>query len=336
MSHFDQQSSHDKPSQEGCTAFVATAGGHVSELIELASRMNIEGRQVWITNDSPQVRDRLGDRQVEWVRFVGERDHLGVIKSIPKALQLFRKHRVTRVVSTGSALALGYLPLAKALGIDTHYIESSTRVESCSMTGRLLAKVPGVNCWWQFDAAPPGFRALGGVYDAYAPTERYPDADSPEKTASDPNPIQKIVVTIGTSDRCFRRLTDRLVKILPPEAEVMWQVGDTNVAHLDIDAHGLIPESELFQAMREADVVVAHAGAGTLALALQAGHVPVLIPRRAQFGELVDDHQVELANWAKSKGLAVVAEADAVTRQDITYAAQRAVVRKPVGKLVLT
>ena len=48
--------------------------------------------------------------------------------------------------------------------------------------------------------------------------------------------------------------------------------------------------------MREADVVVAHAGVGTALAALEVGKCPVLVPRRLAHGEHVDDHQVQIAS----------------------------------------
>ncbi|MGI9594966.1 MAG: glycosyltransferase [Acidimicrobiales bacterium] len=306
------------------TAFVATIGGHISELVELAGRMPAD-EAVWITNDSPQTRDLLAGRNVEMVPFIAERDHLGVLRSLPEARRIYRRHGVDRVVSTGSAIALGYLPVAAAQRIESHYIESSTRVESCSVTGRILSKIPGVNCWWQFERAPDGFAAIEGVYDGF---ESYP-ADCQSE-------INKVVVTVGTTDRDFRRLIDRLIEILPPHADVLWQTGDSNVDGLEIDGRRLIPESELIAAIEQADVVISHAGAGSLSVALQAGRIPVFVPRRAPFGEQIDDHQVELARWADSKGLAVIAEADRVDIGHLEEAARLRARTKPVGKLVLT
>jgi UDP-N-acetylglucosamine transferase subunit ALG13 len=41
--------------------------------------------------------------------------------------------------------------------------------------------------------------------------------------------------------------------------------------------------------------VVCHAGDGSILAAVRAGHVPVVLPRLARYGEAVDDHQLELA-----------------------------------------
>lgn len=332
------------------TAYVATIGGHISELVELAERMPERGDELWITSDSPQTRDLLAGRNVEFVPFIGERDHRGILEAIPRAKRLYKHYGVDKVISTGSAIALAYLPLAAALGHDVHYIESSTRVETCSVTGRVLSKLPRINCWWQFDPAPKGFRAIPGVYDHYASIPRsaelatsvgVPENGSidtllPDAVESDTAPIKNVVVTVGTTDRDFRRLILKLLSVIPSDAEVLWQTGASVVHDLGIDAHRLIPESELIEAINDADVVVTHAGAGSLALTLQAGKVPVFVPRRASFDEQIDDHQVELARWADGKGLAVMAEADRIELAHLERAARLQTVTKPVGELVLT
>ena len=309
------------------TALVATIGGHISELVELADRLP-ERERIWVTSETPQTVDLLAGHDVEFVPAVGERDLLGVLRAIPRAWRLYRRHRVDRVVSTGSAIALAYLPVAAALGLDAHYIESSARIESCSVTGRILSRIPGVTCWWQYDPAPPRFEPLRGVHDRYLVSpRRTPNGGEPE--------IRHVVVTVGTTSRCFRRLIARLVEILPPEAEVLWQTGASRVDDLGIEAHRLVPADRLKAAMASADVVVAHAGAGSLATALRSGHVPVLVPRRLAEGEQIDDHQVELARWADGRGLAVMAEADRLELDDLRRAARWQVHEQPTEGLIL-
>ncbi|MGI9597231.1 MAG: glycosyltransferase [Acidimicrobiales bacterium] len=305
------------------TAYVATRGGHISELLTLADRIGGDD-ELWITSDHPQTRDLLDGRHAVFVPPVGERDLAGVLRTIPIAIRLLTAHRVTRVISTGSALALGYLPVAAARGLDVHYIESSTRVHSCSVTGRLLCRIPSIQCWWQYPEPPPRFRYAGGVYDEFVPSL------NPQ-----PSDLQRIVVTVGTTHWDFRRLIARLVNIVPAGAEVLWQTGRTDVSGLDIDANEVVPESVLVDAIEQADVVISHAGAGSLALALQAGKIPVFVPRRVGHGEQIDDHQVELARWADQNSLAVTVEADQIQRHHLADAAGRRARRTPVEDLVL-
>lgn len=296
------------------TVMVATLGGHISELVQLDERLPPDDR-IWVAPRCLQTEDLLSDRRVEWVPEVGERDHLGVLRAVRDARRLYRRLEPDRVISTGSAIALGYLPVAAAMGVEAHFIECSSRIETISVSGRVLARVPGVRCWWQVGEPPPGFTRLGGVFDRYRVHQR-----------PAPAAIRRVVVTTGTTDWDFRRLVERLVAILPADVEVLWQTGASTVNDLDIEAHAMLPESQLRRAMAEADVVVGHSGTGTLALSLQCGRSPVLVPRRSSHGEQIDDHQIELARWASHQGLAVWAEADELTLDDLMAAASRYVI----------
>lgn len=73
--------------------------------------------------------------------------------------------------------------------------------------------------------------------------------------------------------------------------------------------------------MREADVIVTHAGVGSALAAIRAGHRAVYVPRRARHGEHVDDHQVEMARELDRRGLVLAREADSVTADDLADAA---------------
>ena len=48
--------------------------------------------------------------------------------------------------------------------------------------------------------------------------------------------------------------------------------------------------------INEADVVVCHAGVGTVLCTLRAGRTPVVLPRLKALGETVDDHQLEFTS----------------------------------------
>ena len=139
----------------------------------------------------------------------------------------------------------------------------------------------------QYDTwADSRWRYIGSVYDAFRAEPR-PQA---------PKRLRNIVVTLGTMrDYKFERLLERLVELIPSDARVVWQTGCTPGAQLGIDARPWIPSDELASELREADLVIGHAGAGTALDALSAGHVPVLVPRRHARGENVDDHQLEVA-----------------------------------------
>ena len=115
--------------------------------------------------------------------------------------------------------------------------------------------------------------------------------------------------------------------VLPPETEVLWQTGATDTRDLPIEARGILPADELVQAMRAADVVVAHAGIGSALTALDAEKVPVLVPRLHSRGEQNDDHQTRIAAELARMGLAIAATSEALDLGTLREAAGRGVVR---------
>lgn len=302
---------------------VANYGGHISELWALANRLD-DTHRVWITNDHSQTRHILADESVEFVPFIDARDPVGVLRALPHAFRYLRTNRIERVISTGAAIALAWLPIAAALRIPAHYIESTARTQAPSLTGKILARVPGVTMWWQYNDAPKGWRSLDGLFSRYS--------SQPVET---PVVIERILVTVGTTEYSFARLINRLVEIIPDHVEVVWQTGDTDVSDLGIEGQKLMPSHELVAETRKADVVISHAGAGTLFNCLDLGQVPVYVPRRGDRGEHVDDHQTELAQWAHDAGLAITVDAAAVTWDDIELAASRRATARPATPLRL-
>lgn len=65
--------------------------------------------------------------------------------------------------------------------------------------------------------------------------------------------------------------------------------------------------TETVNKIETADLVIGHAGAGATLLCLNLGQRPILVPRRKEFGEHVDDHQLQLAMQMEALDLADVA-----------------------------
>jgi UDP-N-acetylglucosamine--N-acetylmuramyl-(pentapeptide) pyrophosphoryl-undecaprenol N-acetylglucosamine transferase len=305
----------------GCqmtTVFVATSGGHLSQLVELADRMSgVETEALWVTFATPQSRSLLNGRRTKFIRAIRERDVVGVCLGAFSAHQIFRSERVSAVVSTGSAIALSYLPYATLRGIGAHYIESAARVGSPSLTGRILERVPRVNLYRQYPHASKGsWRYAGSVFDGF------------QCSSAGGRDVKRVVVTFGSGKHTFRRLLERLATILPRDIDVLWQTGSTPVDGFSIDAQPMVPASTLNEAIRRADAVIGHAGCGAALGAFNAGKCPLLVPREPQYGELVDSHQVELALWLDKQGLAIHRTPETISLSDVFEAASRVVERR--------
>jgi UDP-N-acetylglucosamine--N-acetylmuramyl-(pentapeptide) pyrophosphoryl-undecaprenol N-acetylglucosamine transferase len=311
------------------TLLVASTGGHLKELHHLHRRLaGVRGPFRWVTFDTPQSRSLLAGEAIDFVPFVGGRDPANVTRNLASARRILRDRDVDTVVSTGSAVALPFFGLARARRLRCHYIESAARIDGPSVTGRLISAIPGVHLYAQHQRWSLGRWGYGGsVFDAFEPT----------RSSHAPGRLRRMVVTLGTyRGYGFPRIIRRLLEILPREIEVLWQTGDTDTAGLGIAGHYAIPERDLTEAMRQADVVVSHAGVGTAIAVLEAGKLPLLVPRRLSLGEHVDDHQIQLAQELGERGLALTVEADAITYEDLLQTAARtaAVARAPIFETV--
>lgn len=112
-----------------------------------------------------------------------------------------------------------------------------------------------------------------------------------------------IFVTVGTHHEPFDRLLAALGGL--PVGEVVVQHG-TGAAPAGVArAVAFMPFDEMVECFRAADVVVTHAGVGSILCARREGHTPLVVPRRGDLGEHVDDHQLELTRALAEHGTVV-------------------------------
>ncbi|MGN0063801.1 MAG: glycosyltransferase [Nocardioides sp.] len=293
---------------------VANDGGHIMQLHTLRPRLGVDD-VVWVTPRTPQTESLLAGETVHWVEPSPPRDMGAVMRNAAACRVLFERHAVSLVVSTGAALALSVLPLARMRNVEAVYIESATRLDSPSLSGRVLSMLPGVRTFSQSTAlAGRRWTYLASPWDLY------------DSRVVAPRPIRRMVVSLGTQEGYgFRRLVERLAPLVPSGAEVLWQTGSTDVTGLGVEGRVQVPSAEMSAAVSAADVVVAHAGTGIALMALENGKFPVLVPRRALHGEHVDDHQLTIALELSLRDLCVSRDADSLKVADLEHAAARRV-----------
>lgn len=289
---------------------VASSGGHLTQLLELSTRLRPDREQIWVSFDGDHARSALQGRRAEFIPYIPPRGYRQLALALPKAQAIMRRHRPELVVSTGSGIALAFLPTARVWGSEAHYIESATRSDGPSHTGRLLSKFRRIRLHTQHPAwSDERWTFRGSVFEGYESLE------TPSRE------ISKVVVTLGTMETYeFQRLVRRLVEILPDSVDVTWQVGTTDVSGLGIEARRTIPSDELHSAMSNADLVVGHAGTGLALTCFTLGIRPLLVPRSAAHDEHVDDHQRQTAIYLQGLGLASVQEADEIDFDDLALA----------------
>lgn len=105
-----------------------------------------------------------------------------------------------------------------------------------------------------------------------------------------------IFATVGTQ-LPFDRLLGALDAwaALHPKEEVMAQTGQTSGRFENLLCKESLSQSEFQQAFANAQVIVAHAGMGTILSAAEMGKPIILMPREAALGEHRNDHQADTA-----------------------------------------
>ena len=309
------------------TLLVASEGGHLVELHQLSPLVSSAAERVWVTFDTPQSRSLLAGEEVHFAPFVGTRDLAGTLRAAWWARDFLRRGHFEAVLSTGAGIALAVLPLAAHMGADCYYIESATRTTGPSLSGHLLAPFRSVHLRTQHERwANQRWLYRVSVFDGF---HALPVAQ--------PAPPRRIVVSLGIHKGFgFRRLLERLVRVIPEGVDVLWQVGHTDTSGMGIDAHVSLPAPELSRAMAESDVVVTHAGIGSVLSALQAGKRPVVAPRRKRFKEHIDDHQAGIAAELDRGGLVTCADAGELQWADLLRATSWQVKRDAEGRLALS
>jgi UDP-N-acetylglucosamine transferase subunit ALG13 len=112
-----------------------------------------------------------------------------------------------------------------------------------------------------------------------------------------------IFVTVGTHHQPFERMLGALGEFDLSEMIVQYGPGEPPAgvaraeAYLDFEA--------MVDCFREADTVITHAGVGSILCARREGHTPLVVPRRHDLGEHVDEHQAELTRALAARGSVV-------------------------------
>lgn len=124
-----------------------------------------------------------------------------------------------------------------------------------------------------------------------------------------------IFVTVGTQlpfDRLVRTVDEWAVEY--GRDDLLAQIGDTNYRPKRMVWSHFLSSAASVEALDRADLIVGHAGTGTILGALQRGKPIVVLPRRAEFGEHRNNHQVATARSLGERGLVSVAEDEAALR----------------------
>lgn len=120
-----------------------------------------------------------------------------------------------------------------------------------------------------------------------------------------------IFVTVGSQkfqmDRLLRAL-EQLICAGVLKEEIIAQTGYCTYLPSNMKCTPFFDKTEMEEHLRSCSLLICHAGAGSIISGSQNGKKIIVVPRRKQYGEHVDDHQLELAQAFSQGGHVLVAE----------------------------
>ena len=124
-----------------------------------------------------------------------------------------------------------------------------------------------------------------------------------------------IFVTVGTHEQPFDRLircVDGLKKDGQIKEEVIIQTGYSTYEPTYCIWQKLYPYRQMQEFVAEARIIITHGGPSSFIMPLQIGKIPIVVPRRHEFNEHVNDHQVMFSRTVAERigSIIVVEEMD--------------------------
>jgi UDP-N-acetylglucosamine:LPS N-acetylglucosamine transferase len=102
-------------------------------------------KSFWSLHERVWVSDRQKDttvldkgEKVHWLPYQAPRDVLAILRNLPKTFRILYQEKPDVVISTGASLAINFAFIAKLMGIKFIFIESISRSQELSVSGKLV------------------------------------------------------------------------------------------------------------------------------------------------------------------------------------------------------
>lgn len=116
---------------------VCSAGGHLQQMLALKPAWDGLERS-WATLHGPDSDVLLADEEVDFCHGPTNRSLVNLIRNTRLAWRVLGERRPDAILSTGAGLAVPFFVVGRLRGVRLVYVESVTRTESISLSGRLV------------------------------------------------------------------------------------------------------------------------------------------------------------------------------------------------------
>jgi len=121
-------------------AIVCSTGGHLFQLYILKDWWK-KYERFWVTFRKEDALSMLKEEKKYWAYYPTTRNLWNLIRNTILAWRILRKEKPDIIVSTGAGVAVPFFWLGKLFGAKTIFIEVYDRIDSPTLTGKLVYPV---------------------------------------------------------------------------------------------------------------------------------------------------------------------------------------------------
>ncbi len=311
---------------------IASAGGHWVQLRRLHPAF--KGTHLIYSTTKASYGNNISDSEFLLAPDGNLSTKLRLIRCAIKTFLLVLKAKPDVIISTGAAPGYFAILYGKLLGKKTIWVDSIANAGELSLSGKKVGK--HVDYWitqWKHLTNPEGPHFFGNVlgdeiandvHSAQNPLLTMPytkeggstichqPTDSLSSSAITHKPSGqklRIFVTVGT-DMPFNRLIETLDQWAPnnPEVKIVAQIGEAGTPPRNFKWTRHLDPDEYKKIFNESDLILSHAGMGTILTSLIEKKRLLIMPRIAAKGEHRNEHQLATAMHLQKLGTVNVAQ----------------------------
>lgn len=144
---------------------VCSSGGHLLQLSSLGGAW-AGRRRLWVTFDKSDAHSLLAGERAVFAHGPTNRNVPNLLRNLALAWRVVRRRRPRAIVTTGAGVAVPFCWIGRLWGARIIYIESFTRIDSPSLSCRLIRPVAErvYVQWPELTGALPEARYVGNVF----------------------------------------------------------------------------------------------------------------------------------------------------------------------------
>ncbi|WP_367378407.1 PssD/Cps14F family polysaccharide biosynthesis glycosyltransferase [Enterococcus gilvus] len=144
---------------------VGSSGGHLAHLYLLKQLWEKEDR-VWVTFEKDDAKSILKNEKIHFCFYPTNRNLVNLLKNTFLAIKIIKKEKPDIIISSGAAVAVPFFYIGKIFKIKTVYIEVFDRIDSPTLTGKLVYPITDLFIvqWEEMKKVYPKAKYFGGIF----------------------------------------------------------------------------------------------------------------------------------------------------------------------------